>query len=299
MKNIGLIGIGLMGEPMAMRWLEAGFKVAILPHKNLESATRLKAKGARIASSVNDIASNADAIVLMVPSSLQVEELTLGDQGLIHYVSQSCFVIDMSTSHPTSTQKIHDEFAQAGKKFFDAPVTGGVKGATEGTLTLFVGGPVEWMQSTLSVLKVVSQRQSHFGKVGLGHVAKLINNWICIGNLAVFSEALPWAVKLGLEPTQLFQTLMTGTAQSQMLSVYGPQILKNDFAPRFKLQHALKDIKLCNELTHGDSKSTMILQSIQKVMEKSVSQGQGDENLSALIRTIEDMINAQFREHST
>jgi 2-hydroxy-3-oxopropionate reductase len=294
MKKVGLVGLGLMGAPMARNWLQKGFELTVLPHKNMAAASELQGHGAKVVRSLAELVENSDVIVLMVPTSREVEELTIGPEGLIRHLQTKHLVIDMSTSSPASTKKIFSRFDGSALRFFDAPVTGGVKGAQSGTLTLFIGGPVEWFEEAKEVLQAVSQTQSHFGEIGQGHVAKLINNYICIGNLNVFCEALPLAARLGLEPKRIFETLMQGTAVSEMLKVYGPQILARDFKPRFKLAHAHKDLKLAEELGQEVGATLPVLKGMLEVFESA--REMGDENVSAVITVLEKELGTSFRE---
>ncbi|MDZ4676197.1 MAG: NAD(P)-dependent oxidoreductase [Oligoflexia bacterium] len=295
MKKVGLIGLGLMGAPMARNWLKKNFNLTVLPHKNLTVVGELKSLGAKTAINLSELVAQSDVIVLMVPTSVEVEELTIGKSGLIHLLQSHHTVVDMSTSSPESTKKIFQEFDRRSLKFFDSPVTGGVKGANEGTLTLFVGGPKVWFEEVKEVLEAVSKIQSHFGDIGNGHIAKIINNLICIGNLAVFAEALPLAIRFGLKPKELFDTLLSGTASSEMLKIYGPQILADDFTARFKLEHAHKDMKLAQELSSSVSVVLPVLEGVLKNFEKPESKSLGLENISALIKPMENELGAFFR----
>jgi 3-hydroxyisobutyrate dehydrogenase-like beta-hydroxyacid dehydrogenase len=295
MKRVGLIGLGLMGTPMARNWLKKGFELCVLPHKNKMRATELAGFGAHVASNLSELVSQSDVIVLMVPSSLEVEELTIGSQGLIHHLQSQHVVIDMSTSAPESTRGIYKQFDQKALRFFDAPVTGGVRGAEEGTLTLFIGGPKAWFEETREVLEAVSRTQSHFGEIGNGHVAKIINNYICIGNLAVFAEALPLATRFGLQPKQLFETLLSGTASSEMLKSYGPQIMSGDFKARFKLSHAYKDMNLAKDLAENIGVTLPVLKGVLEDFEKALAKNLSEENLSALMKPLEEEMSGFFR----
>lgn len=295
MKKIGLVGIGLMGAPMARNWLAKGHSVCILPHKNKGRAIELQRSGAQVASDLKDLAQRADVIILMLPTSREVEKICLGAKGLQSYLNSSQIVIDMSTSDPQSTRKIHKAFQKKALRFFDAPVTGGVTGAENGSLTLFIGGPKEWFEEVRDTLCGVSHSQKHFGEIGNGHMAKIINNFICIGNLCVLSEALPLARKWSLDPTAIYETLLSGTASSEMLKFYGPQILQNDFRPRFKLAHALKDVALVKTNLKNLASNFPVLKGILQVFKKADSQGLGEENVSAIIKPLEDKLKAPFR----
>ena len=290
--KVGLIGLGLMGEPMGFNWIKKGFGLSILPHRRTEAAAALEKSGAQMASSVEDLCKKSDVIILMVPTSREVESLT---HEIEKFITPQQFVIDMSTSEPASTLALHKSFKENGLRFFDAPVTGGVKGATEGTLTLFIGGPEEWVKACMPVLGAVSQKQIHFGDAGQGHVAKIINNFVCIGNMAVLAEALPMASKLGLDPNKIFDALSDGMAASRQLNFYGPQILQGDFAPRFRLSHALKDMKMAKEITKQLKVTLPVLEGIISDFDKATILDLLEKNVSALIQPIEKAMGTEFR----
>lgn len=292
-KKIGLIGVGLMGYPMGLNWLNKDFYLSVLPNKNLDKIRQLSAKGAHVSKNMEELVADSDVIILMLPTSKEVEAVT---NELLSFVKPKHLVIDMTTSEPHSTVKIYEKFKSQGLRFFDSPVTGGVKGATEGALTLFVGGPKEYFEETKEVLCAVSKLQKHFGAIGNGHVAKVINNYICIGNLAVFSEALPLAVKLGLNASDIFETTQSGTGASKMLDLYGEQILNADFAPRFKMEHALKDLKIADSIAKGLGITLPVLEGMLKDFDAAQKQGYLSENISALIRPIENKLGAFFRK---
>ncbi len=308
-KRVGLIGAGLMGHPMGINWLKKGFKLTVLKSSNANSQsaeriTDLQKNGAVIAHDLADLVLQSDIITLMLPTSQEVEAICLGEvrrtssANLLDLVRPEQLVIDMTTSDPESTRKIFKMFEEKTLRFFDSPVTGGVMGAKAGTMTLFIGGPEKFYQEAEDVLSAVSKVRTHFGKIGQGHVAKIINNYVCVGNLAVFSEALVLGAKAGLKSGDIFSTLLSGTGFSRMLEAYGPQILDGDFAPRFKLAHAFKDILLAQNLNlalEGKSENLPVLQGMIKDFQKAADQNLGEENISALIKPLENEYNTQFR----
>lgn len=304
MKKIGLIGAGLMGHPMAKRWLSSGFNLTVFEKKNRKSSFETKGRikeliksGAGFTTDFKILCDSIDCLILILPSSKEIESILLNPENLrILKSSKVRLVIDMSTSAPTSTVKIGKKIQSKQLDFIDAPVTGGVTGAENGTLTLFLGGKKSAIKKAESFLRPVSEKRFYFGPLGQGHAAKIINNFICIGNLAVFSEALVLGAASGLDPQTLYDTLLTGTAQSRMLEIYGKQILKNDFQPRFKLALAHKDIGLARDLNRSIKGEVLtVLGAIEKQFVKAEASGLGAENLSALIKPIERSFNKRFR----
>lgn len=290
MKNptIGLIGAGLMGKPMGMNWLNKGFPVHALVHK--KPIQELITAGAVECRSLRDICENSKYLILMLPSSREVEETCA---VLQRHLAPEQMIIDMSTSDPQSTRQIHERMSKAKLRFMDSPVTGGVWGAQAGELSLFVGGPQEWLTEILPVLKAISKTQTHFGPAGSGHLAKLINNYVCIANMAVLAEALPLASASGLDPQKIFDVLTQGTANSKMLEAYGPQIMRGDFEPRFRISHALKDILLAEKLADG----LPVLSGVISLFKKYQELGLPEKNVSALVLAVEKLLNVEFRKN--
>lgn len=291
-KKLGLIGAGLMGLPMAKNWRKAGYPLCVLPNKSQKPIEELVSLGSTKAANYEELCKNSDVIFLMVPTSREVEQ---NCEALEPFLTPEHLVVDMTTSEPSSTKVIYEKFSKKNLRFMDCPVTGGVVGAEKGTLTLFMGGPKSWIDEVLPALKAISKIQQHFGDVGSGHTAKVINNFICIGNLAVYAQALPLGIKMGLDSKQLFETLMGGTARSFMLSFYGPQILEGDFAPRFKMAHAFKDIKLAHQAAEENGQSLPLLESIIEAFTQAEKMDLMGENISALIKPYEKQAEALFR----
>jgi len=291
--RVGLIGTGLMGEPMAENWLKKGFSLSVLPHKNPEPAKKLEKLGAKVCENVDDLLAHSDVVVLMLPTSREVESFCLG--GFLKLASPQHVIIDMSTSDPASTRRIGHELKKKGIDFIDAPVTGGVKGAQEGSLVLFVGGEKTVFEKVKPVLEAVSQKQTYFGALGLGHVAKAINNFICIGNLAVLCESLPLGKALGLDPNLLIESLLAGMAASEMMKVYVPQIMKGDFNPRFKLEHAYKDLVIALRMAEFVGVELPVLEAMLYHFKEAEEAGLKGLNLSAIIKPLEKAMGVEFR----
>lgn len=295
-KTIGLLGLGLMGEPMAQNWIKKGFKLNILPHRNKAPAERLSKLGAHVCSSQRELIEKSDVIVLMLPSSKEVEEVCLtSSESVLNLAKPHQITIDMTTSDPASTRRVGHELKKNSLRFMDAPVTGGVKGAADGTLTLFIGGEIKDYSEVKEVLAAVSKTQTHFGALGLGHVAKAINNYICIGNLAVLCEALPLGRAMGLDAKLLIETLLSGTAASEMMKVYVPQIMSGDFNPRFKLEHAYKDLVIALRMAEFAQAELPILEAMLLHFANAEKAGFTGQNLSAIIKPIEKELGVEFR----
>lgn len=174
-QKVGLIGLGNMGKPMGKNLLKEGVDLIVCDIID-EAMEVLASAGARKSASPKDLASQCDMVILMVPGPQEVEEVCLGPEGIIHGAKKGTIVIDMTTSLPALTKRIHDSFIQNGIKMIDAPVSGGVQGALERTLSIMVGGDVRVIEIARPILEILGKNIYHIGPIGSGHLVKVINN---------------------------------------------------------------------------------------------------------------------------
>ncbi|MHB8733654.1 MAG: NAD(P)-dependent oxidoreductase, partial [bacterium] len=173
-ERIGFIGIGAMGQPMAANLLRRGFSVTTAVHRRDEPARTLEAQGARIAASRRDLIADATIVIACVPTSTEVEEVVLGPGGVLESARDGAVFVDMGTSRPASTRVLAARLAERRVAMVDAPITGGVRGATEGTLTIYVGGEPEPVGRVRPALEAMGRTVMHMGPPGTGHVTKLL-----------------------------------------------------------------------------------------------------------------------------
>jgi len=244
--RIGLIGLGIMGKPMAENLLKAGFALTVY-NRTRARAEQLQRKGAQVAASPKELASDSDVIITMVGNSPDVRSVILGADGVIEGARVGTVVIDMSTIAPGAAREIAAALGVGGVQMLDAPVSGGEKGALEGTLSIMVGGDATVLERVRPVLMAVGKTITHIGANGMGQVCKLANQ-IAVGlnNLAM-SEALVFAMKAGADTAKVLQALQGGAANSWALQVLGPKILQRDFAPGFMVSLQQKDLRLVME----------------------------------------------------
>lgn len=239
--KLGVIGLGIMGKPMAKNLIKAGFTV-IVHNRSLAPVHELAALGARIAGSPAEVAQLSSVVITMLPNSPDVEQVVLGTKGIVEGAARGSIVIDMSSIAPLVSQSIAKELESRGIDFLDAPVSGGEPGAIQGTLAIMVGGREEVFQRCRPIFEALGKSIVHVGPVGAGGVAKLANQIIVALNIAAVGEAFALASKAGLDPEKLFQALRGGLAGSQVLEAKIPKILKRSFAPGFKIKLHQKDI---------------------------------------------------------
>ena len=240
--HVGFIGLGIMGEPMALNVLKAGFPLAIY-NRTPGKAAALQALGARVCASPAALAEGCQVIVLMVTDTPDVRAVVTGPAGVIAAVQPGSVVIDMSTVTPDVEIEMAAALAQQNCAYLDAPVSGGDVGAKAGTLAIMVGGDPMAVQKVDPVLRAMGKTITHCGPVGSGQVAKLCNQILVSTALLGVCEALALAQQRGLPAETMLSAVQNGAAGSWQLSNLGPKIAKNDFDPGFMIDLMQKDLR--------------------------------------------------------
>ena len=221
MKNVGFIGLGNMGGPMAINLIKAGFSVSVFDLMPT-SVERLTAAGAQAAATAADAVQNVDVVVSMLPASKHVESLYLGEAGLLSKIAPGTLIIDSSTIAPESTRKVADAANARGLSMIDAPVSGGVAGAQGGTLTFIVGGSDTALAQARPLLEAMGKNIFHAGDAGAGQVAKICNNMLLSVLMSGTAEALQLGVNNGLDPSVLSDIMRKSSGGNWALEVYNP-----------------------------------------------------------------------------
>ena len=242
LPKIGFIGLGLMGKPMSGNLLKKGYTITVY-NRSKKSVEELAAVGAKSASSPKEVAENSEIVIDMVTDAPDVEEVLLGPQGVVHGASKGMIVIDMSTNSPDTANLVASGLEKKGLDFLDAPVSGGDKGAKEGTLTIMVGGKKEVFDRCLPVFKAMGKTITYVGRTGSGQAMKLCNQVAVSIHTVATSEALLFGTSLGLKADDILKVLTSGAANSWNLQNLGPKIVARDFEPGFKAAHLYKDLK--------------------------------------------------------
>lgn len=243
LPNIGFVGLGIMGGPMALNLLNAGYSLNI----NDKSRSRidvLAASGAVVCDSPMQVASSSDVVFIMVRDSEDANQVVLGQSGIIHEIRPGSTVIVTSTISPDSVRNIADRLAQVNVDTLDAPVSGGEEGAKKATLSIMVGGKPEVFAACLPILESVGRNIVHLGPVGAGTIGKLSNQVIASVNMLAMCEGLTFAAKAGADLPRLLSVLQAGTAQSWALDNQAIKVLERDFAPGFMVSLQQKDLRI-------------------------------------------------------
>ena len=245
--KIAWIGIGVMGESMAGHLLDAGHELFVY-NRTVSKTDGLVKRGATLLKEVKDAPLNADVIFSMVGYPKDVEEVYLGENGLIKTAKEGQVFVDMTTSSPTLAKKISEKFAKVGATALDLPVTGGDIGAKNGTLSIMAGGDKKVFEETvLPLVKNFGKNITYFGEAGKGQYTKLANQIAIATTMISVAESFKFAKEVGLDLDDFFNIVSTGSGGSFSMTSYGPRILKGDFKPGFFIHHFIKDMRLALE----------------------------------------------------
>lgn len=296
MKRIGFIGLGTMGLPMAKRILEAGYPVTVY-NRTLEKAQGLKSQGAEVASSPVQVAEQCEIVFTMLTADLAVEEVILGEQGLIKGASGGMILVDCSTISPTTSKKIANQLITLGVDMLDAPVTGSEPAAIEGTLSFLVGGKKECFEQCRPLFTVLGQKASYLGENGAGASAKLAHNVMAAINLLSLTEGLVIAKKSGIDPELFAEAIGGGGGRSNMLDMKLAKILGRDFRAHFATQLMHKDLRLASELSSELKLPVPVLSIVREMLQMAISQGYGDEDMCSVIKIYEQWANTEVEKN--
>ncbi len=287
-ERIGFIGLGIMGRGMARNILKAGFPLRVW-NRTASRMDELAAEGAGPASSPGDLAFHSDIIITCVSDTPDVEQVILGEGGVIHGARPGSLVIDMSTISPRATQRIAAHLAERHVHMLDAPVSGGSEGAARGTLSIMVGGDAAQFERALPVFQAMGKTITHLGPIGAGQTTKLVNQILVVGHALAMSEALLFAQAGGVDLRKALEAVASGAAGSWMLSNRGPQILARDWRPGFTIDLQQKDIRLV--LQEADRlgvplPGTALIHQLYRTLQ---ARGLGHEGNHALIKALENL----------
>ncbi|WP_432697422.1 NAD(P)-dependent oxidoreductase [Marinobacterium sp. YM272] len=251
--RIGFIGMGLMGVPMSTRLVDAGFPVSVW-NRNPEKSKPLAERGTQVAASIAELCANSDVIMTCVSDTDAVRKLVFGDQGIAESCRQGQILIDFSSIAPDATQEMAAHCkAQYGIDWIDAPVSGGVAGAEQGTLAIMAGGEAELVERIRPLLAPLSQRVTHMGPVGSGQATKICNQMLVSCNVLVMAEVMALAERSGVDATRIPEALKGGFADSIPLQLTGPKMAARDFDEiKWHVKTLLKDLDMANALAKAN-----------------------------------------------
>ncbi|HEY5466289.1 MAG TPA: NAD(P)-dependent oxidoreductase [Clostridia bacterium] len=248
-ETIAFIGLGIMGRPMAANLQQAGYPLRVY-NRTASKTAALAAGGAVVCGSPAEAARGASVVIAIVSDTPDVVAVMTGPDGVQAGAAPGTVVIDMSTISPDVTRELAAVMEAQGLEWLDAPVSGGQKGATDGSLTIFCGGKPEVVDRCLPIFQVLGGSITRMGGAGAGQAAKLANQIVGAINILAVSEGLLYASKAGLDLPSFITAMMGGSAQSTLLGRHGPKIAARDFAPGFTVALQQKDLRLVLEAAH-------------------------------------------------
>ena len=298
-EKLGLIGLGIMGEPMARNLLAAGFEL-VVHNRSREIVNRLDSEfdGITAASSPREVGEAVSTVITMLPDSPDVRAVVFGTDGdgLIESMGDGDLLIDMSTIAPATAIEINDELMRRGASALDAPVSGGEQGAIDGTLSIMVGGSEADFERAGPIFEVLGGTVTHCGDSGAGQTVKACNQIAVAVNYAAASEALVLGAKAGVDPEKIIQVLNGGLAASRVMELRGPTMIAGKFDPGFRIDLHRKDLGIIMDSGKEFGVPLPVTTLVSQLYDALAANGKGDLDHSALITAIEDLANFKVAE---
>jgi 3-hydroxyisobutyrate dehydrogenase len=293
--KIGFIGIGNMGRPMSLNLIRAGFELMVhdIREEAMEDPIRI---GATAAGSPKEVAEACDIVMTSLPSPEALEEVALGEDGVLKGASRGGILVDNSTVSPSMIRKVSEAAKSRGVDVLDAPVSGGVAGAEAGTLTIIVGGDEDVFERCIEVFRVIGEKIYHVGRVGAGNTVKLVNNLMSLVNIAALSEGMALGVRAGIDPQTLYDVVRVSTGRSYALEVKLPNIIsKGRFKGGFAIDLACKDLGLAVNLGRELGVPLLVTSVARQVYELARARGMGRLDHTAVITLMEEAAQVKVR----
>jgi 2-hydroxy-3-oxopropionate reductase len=287
MSQLGFIGLGIMGTPMAAHLIKAGHKLFV--HTRSKVPADLLSVGATSCDSATEVAQHADIIFMMLPDTPDVEKVLFGDKGVCAGLSKGKTVVDMSSISPMDTKVFAQKINAMGADYLDAPVSGGEVGAKAASLTIMVGGPEAVFERVKPLFELMGKNITLVGGNGDGQTCKVANQIIVALNIAAVCEALLFASKAGADPAKVRQALMGGFASSRILEVHGERMIKRTFNPGFRIGLHQKDLSLALSGARALGVALPQTAGAAQLMQVCSANGMQDLDHSALVRALELM----------
>ncbi len=295
MLRVGYIGLGLMGKAIATNILKAGFPL-VVHNRSRAAVDELVSLGARAAFSPAEVAAQVDVVFTNLPDSPDVEQVALGEKGIIEGAHPGLIFVDNSTIKPATARHIARVLGEKGVLCLDAPVSGGDIGARNATLTIMVGGPAEALEKVMPVFRAMGKTVTHVGESGAGQVAKAANQIMVAAQMVAMGELLLFAQKAGVDPRKVVEAIRGGAAQCWTLDVKPARLFAGNRQPGFKAYMMEKDLGIVLETarTYGMPLPSTALHA--QLFRAMVEMGFGELDNSAVIAVLEQMAGTRLRE---
>ena len=284
--RIGLIGLGIMGKPMAKNLLQANYSLGLYARKPQTTQPFASVDNVEIYSSPAELAQHCDMTITCVADSPDVAEILCGKDGVFDGAQSEHLVIDMSTISPEVTRSLAQQLAKKNIAMLDAPVSGGEIGAIEGTLSIMVGGSADAFARALPIFQVLGKNIVHVGDHGAGQVAKACNQILAAQTISAVAEALLLAKSSHVDPGKVRDALLGGFANSKVLDLHGKRMLDENYQPGFKASLHLKDMRIALSSAENNHISMPGAEMAEQYLQKLVEQGNGELDSSAIAKVI-------------
>jgi 3-hydroxyisobutyrate dehydrogenase len=288
-EHVGFIGLGIMGSRQAASLRREGFELTV-HNRTRERADEWAAEhGGHVAESPREVGERSDIVITMVVDGPQVESLLLGEDGAAAGAKPGTLFVDMSTIGPADARRIGAAIEERGHRFIDAPVTGSSPKAEDGTLTIMAGGSDEDMARVMPLLEAMGEIIVHVGALGTGQQVKVLSNAVSAVNCATLAQALVVGSRAGVDLEALLKVMEGGSANSTMLQLKGKPMLAHDYSPLFKLDHMLKDVRLCLEEAREAGAAFPAAALAGELYAAGSGRGLGEQDFAAVLEVIESI----------
>ena len=294
-EQIGFIGLGIMGKPMARNLIQAGYELTVFDIVG-EAVEELAIAGAKAASSSQEVAAATDKVITMLPDSADSDRAILGPGGVLEGARPGAIIIDMSSIAPSMSQKIAAECSIKSVEFLDAPVSGGEPGAINAALAIMVGGKQGVFDQCIDLLKVMGSNVVLTGDVGAGNITKLANQIIVAANIEALSEALVLAQKGGVDPERVFNAIRGGLAGSAVMEAKGPMMLERNFRAGFRIRLHQKDLRNVLQTAQELNVPLPVTALVQQMLGSLVNDGDQDADHSAILHFVEKLAHVEVKK---
>lgn len=295
MQHVGIIGLGIMGGPMALNLLKNGFAVTVF-NRTPDKCRTLHDAGASVAKSIAELSVKCAAIVIMVSDDRAVRAIVQSEDGILHYAKSGTLVVDSTTVHPQTSREMARALAQRGITYIDAPVTGSRKQAEEASLLFLVGGSERDVRRASPLLQAMGRKHVRLGPIGAGACAKLGNNMLGLIHMAAMAEAYSLVERFGLSLEAFHDIISQSGGRSAMSDLKGPKILKEDWRADFALALAHKDLMLARSLAEGLDHPAPVLSAAERVFANAHEMVGGNDDFCGVFRWYRQHANQQERQ---
>jgi 3-hydroxyisobutyrate dehydrogenase len=293
-ERVGFIGLGIMGSRMAANLARAGYELTVHNRTRSRAEAFADEHGAALAATPAEVGAGSDVVITMVVDGAQVEEVLLGEHGVARGASDGVLCVDMSTIAPADTRRIGAALHERGIGFVDAPVTGSSPRAEDGTLTIMAGGSEADFERARPLLEVMGELVVHVGELGQGQTVKLINNAVAASNASTLAQALIVGKATGVDLEALVRIMGAGSGGSAMLNLKAGPMRAHDYSTLFKLEHMLKDVRLCLEEGQAAGVPFPAAAHTREVLTAAMGRGLGDADFAALVEVLEGLADTRL-----